>query len=129
MFFELILLIGWFHQLNCKSIKSSFAVELKDPIIRNINDIKPNKPDEFWLEQFFYILFNYSTLLVPILCTVYLVKNNLCCLPGKNLLFVFLLSNLVAFSVWFIFEFEKFKLEFFVRTQVCSIFFVFKTKF
>lgn len=128
MFFELILLIGWFHQLNCKSIKSSFAVELKDPIIRNINDIKPNKPDEFWLEQFFYILFNYSTLLVPILCTVYLVKNNLCCLPGKNLLFAFAIKFWLLFL--FGFEFEKFKLEFFVRTQVCSIlFFVFKTKF
>lgn len=85
MFYEIIFLISWFYQLNCKSIKNSLDVEFKEPIIKKLKDVDSSfiKQDEYWLEQFLYILFNYSTLLVPILSIVYLVKNKLCFLSGK----------------------------------------------
>lgn len=77
--YRLILLAGLVGQLSCKSIKSSFDVELKEPIVK---PLRPARHDQLWLQQFFYILFNYSTLLIPILSIVYLVKNNLCHLSG-----------------------------------------------
>ena len=77
--YRLILLAGLIGQLNCNLIKGSFE-ELKEPIVK---PLRPSgKHDEFWLEQFLYILFNYSTLLIPILSVVYLVRKNLLYLPG-----------------------------------------------
>lgn len=79
--YRLILLAGLIGQLCCKSIKSSFDVELKEPIVKRLRPAGA-RHDEFWLQQFLYILFNYATLLIPILSIVYLVQNNLCFLPG-----------------------------------------------
>lgn len=80
MFYQFsLILISLINQLDCSSIQSSFDVELKSPTLKKIKLIKQ---DDFWFEHFLYILFNYSTLLIPILSIVYLVKNNLCFLPG-----------------------------------------------
>jgi len=89
MSYKLLLIFGWIHHYRCKLVKSSFHVDLKEPTIKKLKDFEqPIITDEYWLEQFLYILFNYSTLLVPILVIVYLVKNNFCCLPVQRSKFI-----------------------------------------